>query len=481
MIAEFGQISLILALVLATLLATVPLYGAYRNNEALMNLAPSLVTGHFVFALAAFVSLATLFLTHDFTVVNVATNSNLLLPWFYRLAATWGSHEGSLLLWILMLAGWMLAVALLSRSSLPKPFLTRVLSVMGAISIGFLLFTLLTSNPFDRILPGPPDGQDLNPLLQDPGMIFHPPLLYMGYVGFSVAFGFAIAGLLGGRVERDWVRWSRPWTLLAWAFYDWANSAFATVVIAGFFPVFFSQFWASELSDAQSTQWLGYASSAGSLILVLSAPVLGALADQLGAKKRFLLGFTLLGLLATGSLFWVEAGQWQLALLLYLAGLLGFFGSNIFNDALITDVAAPRDYERASSLAYALGYLGDGLLFAFFVLLVLMPERFGLADEGAAVRLSFLGVAIWWALFTLPLLLLVPESTGLGRRRFRAAVRGAFGELALTFRQIRQLPNSFLFLLAYWFYIDGVDTVMFMAVKYGLGLSDWILASRARA
>jgi len=259
-------------------------------------------------------------------------------------------------------------------------------------------------------------------------------------------------------------------TVLAWAFYDWANSAFATVVIAGFFPVFFSQFWASGLSDTKSTQWLGYASSAASLTLVLSAPILGALADQLGAKKRFLLGFTLLGLLATGALYWVGAGQWPLALLFYLAGLLGFFGGNIFNDALITDVAAPRDYERASSLAYALGYLGGGLLFACFVLLVLMPERFGLADESAAVRLSFLGVALWWALFSLPLLLLVPESKGLGQRRFRAAVRGAFGELALTFRQVRKLPNTFLFLLAYWFYIDGVDTVMFMAVKYGLDL-----------
>ncbi len=259
-------------------------------------------------------------------------------------------------------------------------------------------------------------------------------------------------------------------TLLAWAFYDWANSAFATVVIAGFFPVFFSQFWASDLSDVKSTQWLGYASSAASLLLVLSAPILGALADQLGAKKRFLLGFTMIGLLATGGLYWVGAGQWPMALLLYLAGLLGFFGGNIFNDALITDVAAPDDYEHASSLAYALGYLGGGLLFAFFVLLVLMPERFGLADEGAAVRLSFLGVAFWWALFTVPLLLLVPESKGRGRHRFRAAVHGAFGELALTFGQVRKLPNTFLFLLAYWFYIDGVDTVMFMAVKYGLDL-----------
>ena len=218
MIAEFGQISLILALILAIILATVPLWGAWRNNERLMNLAPSLVAGHFVFALAAFASLATLFIRHDFTVMNVAINSNLLLPWYYRLSATWGSHEGSLLLWILMLAGWMLAVAVMSRKVLPPVFLTRVLSVMGMISIGFLLFTILTSNPFVRILPGPVDGQDLNPLLQDPGMIFHPPLLYMGYVGFSVAFGFAIAGLLGGRVERDWVRWSRPWTLMAWAF-----------------------------------------------------------------------------------------------------------------------------------------------------------------------------------------------------------------------------------------------------------------------
>ena len=258
--------------------------------------------------------------------------------------------------------------------------------------------------------------------------------------------------------------------LIAWAFYDWANSAFATVVIAGFFPVFFSQFWAADLSDIKSTQWLGYTSSAASLILVLTAPILGALADQLGAKKRFLLGFTLLGLLATGSLYWLGAGQWQAALALYLAGLLGFFGSNIFNDALITDVAEPRNYEHASSLAYALGYLGGGLLFAVFVLMVLMPAQFGLADESDAVRLAFLGVAIWWGLFTLPLLILVPESRGQGRHGLAAAARGAFSELALTFRQIRMLPNTFLFLLAYWFYIDGVDTVMFMAVKYGLDL-----------
>jgi cytochrome c-type biogenesis protein CcmF len=217
MTAEFGQISLILALVLAVILASVPLIGAQRGNVRLMRLAPSLAVGHFVFAACAYAALSIAFLQHDFSVTYVALHSNLLLPWPYRLSAVWGGHEGSLLLWILMLAGWMLAVVIFSRS-LPRAFVTRVLSVMGMVSIGFLLFTLLTSNPFDRILPGPPDGQDLNPLLQDPGMIFHPPLLYMGYVGFAVAFGFAIAGLIGGRVEREWVRWSRPWTLIAWSF-----------------------------------------------------------------------------------------------------------------------------------------------------------------------------------------------------------------------------------------------------------------------
>ena len=263
---------------------------------------------------------------------------------------------------------------------------------------------------------------------------------------------------------------SRRRQTLAWAFYDWANSSFATVVIAGFFPVFFTQFWATSLDPAQGTQWLGYVSSAASLILVLSAPLLGALADQLGAKKRFLLGFTLLGVLATASLFWLGAGHWVAALGLYLAGLLGFFGGNIFNDALITDVAAPDDYERASALAYALGYLGGGLLFAVNVAMVLRPELFGFADQSAAVQAAFLGVALWWALFTLPLALLVPESPGTGRQGLGSAIRGAFRELAGTFREVRRLPDTFLFLIAYWFYIDGVDTIVFMAVKYGLDL-----------
>jgi UMF1 family MFS transporter len=261
-----------------------------------------------------------------------------------------------------------------------------------------------------------------------------------------------------------------PRQVLAWAFYDWANSAFATTVIAGFFPIFFKQFWGSGLAAADSTRALGYTSSAASLILVCIAPLLGALADQLGAKKRFLLGFTLLGVLATGALYWLAAGHWMAALALYLLGLLGFFGGNIFNDALIRDVAEPGAYERASSLAYALGYLGGGLLFALNVAMVLTPETFGLADKAAAVQAAFLMVALWWALFSLPLALYVPEAPGAGRRSLGEAVRGAFGELAGTFRQIRCLPHTFLFLISYWFYIDGVDTIVFMAVDYGLSL-----------
>ncbi len=217
LLGELGQVAMITSLAIAFLLATLPLIGAWRNDSKLMALAPSLTIGLFVFVTLAFGILVTAFVVNDFTIAYVATNSNLLLPVYYRVTAVWGGHEGSLLLWVMMLAGWMIAVVIFSRS-LSKPFLARVLAVMSWIVIGFLLFTILTSNPFQRLLPGPPDGADLNPLLQDPGMIFHPPLLYMGYVGFAVAFAFAIAGLLGGRVERDWVRWMRPWTLSAWAF-----------------------------------------------------------------------------------------------------------------------------------------------------------------------------------------------------------------------------------------------------------------------
>src|SRR4026209_173092 len=217
MIPEIGQFALIIALLLALTQATFPLIGASRGNGTWMALAAPAGQAQFIFIAIAFCCLGYSFITNDFTVLNVATNSNFQLPLHYRLAATWGSHEGSLLLWALMLGLWTVAVTLFSRH-LPEDMVARVLSVMGIISVGFLLFMLLTSNPFDRLFPPAPDGRDLNPLLQDPAMVIQPPMLYMGYVGFSVAFAFAISALISGRLDATWARWSRPWTTVAWMF-----------------------------------------------------------------------------------------------------------------------------------------------------------------------------------------------------------------------------------------------------------------------
>ncbi len=217
MIPELGHFSLILALLLSLVLGSLPIVGAALGNPAWMALARPGARGLFVLVATAFICLAYSFATNDFSVQYVATNSNSLLPIQYKLAGVWGGHEGSLLLWVFILSVWMLGVSLFSRH-LPLPMVARILGVMGLIAAGFLMFMLFTSNPFDRLFPIPPNGRDLNPLLQDPGMVFHPPMLYTGYVGFSVAFAFAIAALLGGNLDAAWARWSRPWTLVAWMF-----------------------------------------------------------------------------------------------------------------------------------------------------------------------------------------------------------------------------------------------------------------------
>ncbi|PTP47945.1 heme lyase CcmF/NrfE family subunit [Vibrio splendidus] len=218
MIAEIGHFAMILSLGLGLLLSVLPLYGAARNNTLLMNSAPGDRWGMFGFLAISFFILCYAFYTNDFTVQYVASNSNSQLPWYYRITAVWGAHEGSLLLWVLIQAGWTVAVATFSRG-MPQESVARVLAIMGLITVGFLLFIIVTSNPFLRTLPYfPVDGRDLNPLLQDPGLIIHPPMLYMGYVGFSVAFSFAIASLMSGRLDTAWARWSRPWTIAAWLF-----------------------------------------------------------------------------------------------------------------------------------------------------------------------------------------------------------------------------------------------------------------------
>jgi len=218
MIPELGNFSLVLALSLAVLLSVLPMVGVYRNNQLLMTLSRPICSGIWVFMVVSFSCLAWAFLHDDFSVAYVARNSNTLLPWYYKFTAVWGGHEGSLLLWVLMVASWTYTVSLFSRN-LPLDILARVLSVMGIISVCFLLFMLLTSNPFDRLmLNTPAEGTDLNPLLQDFGLIVHPPFLYMGYVGFSVAYAFAITALLTGKLDAAWARWTRPWTNTAWAF-----------------------------------------------------------------------------------------------------------------------------------------------------------------------------------------------------------------------------------------------------------------------
>ena len=217
MIPELGHFSLVLALVLAGIQTGLPLAGSFNRRRSWMALAQPLAWGQLTFLMIAFACLVWAFLSDDFSVRYVARNSNTLMPTLYKISAVWGAHEGSLLLWTLLLGAWGAAVAVFSRN-LPRPVTARVLSVLGLVGIGFLLFMLLTSNPFERLLPVPPEGRDLNPLLQDPGLAIHPPMLYMGYVGFSVAFAFAIAALLGGKLDAAWARWSRPWTTVAWVF-----------------------------------------------------------------------------------------------------------------------------------------------------------------------------------------------------------------------------------------------------------------------
>ncbi len=258
-------------------------------------------------------------------------------------------------------------------------------------------------------------------------------------------------------------------SIWGWALYDWANSVFATTVIAGFFPIFFKQFWSVGTDVSVSTAQLGFANSLSSLVIALSAPILGAIADRGRLKKPLLAMFTYLGVFMSAGLYFIEQGQWEWAILVYVLGSLGFAGGNIFYDAMLPDLVPDDQLDRISSFGYALGYLGGGLLFLINVLMTLQPDWFGLADPAAAVRLSFLTVAVWWGGFSVFTLLWVPEISQ-GPPAKRNSVFEGFQQLAETFRKIRHLRTLFIFLAAYWFYIDGVGTVIRMAVDYGLSI-----------
>lgn len=255
---------------------------------------------------------------------------------------------------------------------------------------------------------------------------------------------------------------------LSWAFYDWANSAFATTVIAGFFPLFFKQYWSQGTEATVSTFWLGLGNSAASFLILLLAPLLGALADSGGIHKRLLAGFALLGITCTGGFFLVGEGAWQWAIILYVVAIIGFSGANVFYDAMLPTLTDTQDFHKLSALGFSLGYLGGGLLFLVNVLMTLQPQMFGLTDAAQAVRYSFLSVAVWWFVFMLPLLLGVREQSATSNKKL--SVGREVGKLLGTLKEIRAQRNLWLFLVAYWLYIDGVATIIRMAVDYGIAI-----------
>ncbi|MCK5721572.1 MAG: MFS transporter [Gammaproteobacteria bacterium] len=256
-----------------------------------------------------------------------------------------------------------------------------------------------------------------------------------------------------------------------WAMYDWANSAFATTVMAGFFPIFFKQYWSYGVDVNVSTAQLGFGNSIASLLVALMAPVLGAIADKGSARKKFLIFFAYLGVLMTACLFLVGKGEWAWAIFVYAMGIVGFSGANVFYDSLLPTVAGKDNVDYISGLGFAMGYLGGRLLFLINVLMTLMPEKFGLADSAEAVRYSFISVAIWWGVFTIFTILWVPEEKTAGASREGGNfIADGFRQIIGTFKKVRHLKTIFLFLLAYWFYIDGVDTIIRMAVDYGMSI-----------
>jgi MFS transporter, UMF1 family len=268
-----------------------------------------------------------------------------------------------------------------------------------------------------------------------------------------------------------WKRLLADKKVLAWAFYDWGNSAYATTIMAGFFPIFFKQYWSVGTSAVQSTAKLGYANSMASFVLAILSPLLGALADRSRGRKRLLLFFTFIGAISASTLCFIAKQEWVWAAALYVLSSIGFFGGQSFYDALLPSVAKPRDMDQVSGLGYGLGYLGGGVLFAVNVAMTLKPSLFGLPDAATAVKASFFMVGVWWLCFTIPLMWFVdePPATGEPAGLIRLT-RDSFRELLDTFQSLRQLRTAFLFLIAYFFYIDGVNTIIKMAVDYGMAL-----------
>ena len=256
----------------------------------------------------------------------------------------------------------------------------------------------------------------------------------------------------------------------SWSLYDWANSVFATTVLAGFFPLFFKSFWAGDLDDATSTALLGTVSSIAGLIIVLIAPILGAMADLSRNKKLFLLIFALLGIISTSILFFISYGFWEWSLIIFGLSIIGFSGANIFYDSLLIDVSSDEDRNYVSSMGYALGYLGGGILFLINVLMYLYPSYFNLNSQTEGILYSFLSVALWWLVFSIPLFLFVKQKKIDDIADFKHPFKQSFLRVLNTFREIKKYKAVLIFLIAYWFYIDAIDTIVRMAIAYGTDL-----------
>ena len=268
--------------------------------------------------------------------------------------------------------------------------------------------------------------------------------------------------------------------VISWTLYDWANSAFATTVMAGFFPIFFERYWSDPDMIDESTFYLGLSNSIGALIVAALAPFLGAISDKISLKKKFLFFFAFLGILSTSLLWFVEQGEWELAAFLYVLGCIGFASGNVFYDSLLPSVAKKKELDFVSSLGYGLGYIGGGILFAVNVFMYQKPEWFGIEDSTTAIRLSFVSVSIWWAIFSIPIFIFLPEQKSGKYDSILTATLIGWSQLKSTFRQIKKMKIMMTFLLAYWLYMDGVDTIVRMAVKVGSSMgfepSDMIIA-----
>ncbi len=258
--------------------------------------------------------------------------------------------------------------------------------------------------------------------------------------------------------------------ILSWSLYDWANSTFSTTVMAGFFPIFFKQYWSTSAEVTVTTWYLGLANSIASILVATLAPFLGAIADKASVKKRLLIFFAFLGIISTGTLSIINQGQWVIAIVFYVSASIGFMSANIFYDSLLPSVAPKEKRDFVSSFGYALGYIGGGILFLINVLMYLKPELFGISDAASAIKLSFLTVAIWWAVFSIPIMVFVKEPSVSENIGITNSIKLGFNQLKSTIATIKKFKVVTTFLIAYWFYIDGVDTVIRMAVDYGTSI-----------